>query len=68
MTNKIVKTLWQPMETAPKNGRESLFMTEEMGCVVLYWDDYRPENEWCSGFESEKLTPTHWMPLPPAPE
>ena len=57
---------WLPIETAPKNGKESLFYTEELGLVVMYWDDC--EDKWANGFgDGDILTPTHWMPLPKPP-
>jgi len=57
---------WQPIETAPKDGKESLFYTEEMGQVVMYWEGR--DKRWETGFnEGDSLTPSHWMPLPAAP-
>ena len=56
---------WQPIETASKDGRESLCYTKEWGQVVLYWD--RHEERWSNGFDADKITPTHWMSLPPPP-
>ena len=57
---------WMPIETAPKDGKESLFCTEELGLVVMYWDDC--EGKWETGFDvGDILTPTHWMPLPETP-
>ena len=60
---------WQPIETAPKDGRESLCWTKECGQVVLYWDDFNhDEPRWSNGFDDDQITPTHWMPLPKPPQ
>jgi len=58
---------WQAIETAPRTGRESLFYTEELGLVVMYWDGF--EGQWATGFdECDVPTPTHWQPLPQPPQ
>lgn len=59
---------WQPMETAPKDGR-----------AVIGFDPSR-ESEWMDGVEfmrwidgtwldpaTHRMRPTHWMPLPSPP-
>jgi hypothetical protein len=56
---------WQPIETAPKDGKEYLFYTDEIGQCVMYWDDF--QQAWGTGFDGEKPTPTHWQPLPKPP-
>lgn len=63
---------WQPIETAPKDGSR----------ILLWWDGLVREG-WCGGagasrdggdwWRSHSLTvcngrPTHWVPLPPAPQ
>lgn len=66
---------WQPMKTAPKNGRAVLLYETTYGgkCYVMighyangwvadsemYWSEDGPEH--CS------ICPTHWMPLPEPP-
>lgn len=54
---------WQPIETAPKEGKELILLwVPAMGFGLMKWNgiwDDRVYN--CDG-------PTHWMPLPPAPE
>ena len=60
-------TDWQPIETAPTDGKESLVYTTGAGIVVMYWDDYK--GEWTTGLDDGGgLEPTHWMPLPPPPQ
>ena len=74
---------WRPIETAPKDGTEVLVMYMHIDTQVVhngFWigtDETDEESEigWWSYEHSEvsriKLnawwTPTHWMPLPPAP-
>jgi hypothetical protein len=73
-----VRSEWRPIETAPKRIGISILLTVH-GCVGEgYWDEgfegssnempYSPG--WCipSLGMFNKLTPTHWMPLPLAPD
>ena len=62
-------TAWQPIETAPKDGTEVL-----LGHANSIWLDYwTMANEldgfWamCDQWEDPEV-PTHWMPLPAAPQ
>ena len=66
---------WQPIETAPLDGRELLIYDEHLGIVIGSYG--KPEkmfvasdwNAYCCGCHPEKLDrPTHWMPLPEPPE
>lgn len=65
-------SMWQPIQTAPKDGREILmFYTPADGGLrpplVVAWDTMG-ECWLAVGFEVEVLSePTHWMPLPAAP-
>lgn len=53
---------WQPIETAPKDGRELiLLLTPSKWPQVAYSNTW-----WTSGFSVENK-PTNWMPLPKAP-
>jgi hypothetical protein len=53
---------WQPIETAPKKGRELiLLLTASRFPQVAYSNTW-----WTCGFSAENK-PTHWMPLPPDP-
>jgi hypothetical protein len=61
-----LQQVWQPIETAPK----------EWGITVLLWDKkhgasagswWLEEFGWIRTPGCAKLKPTHWMPLPEAP-
>lgn len=69
---------WQTMETAPKDGR-LILVGHEAGVWVACYDaifpsGYKPSNPWRSMLlnhdhirRNHSLEPTHWMPLPKAP-
>ncbi len=73
---------WQPIETAPKDGRIPLLMSDPvMGVILGRWDDgYDDEGNLCAepcwlfaeaypdGDSLFECEPTHWMPLPSKPE
>ena len=68
---------WQPIETAPKDGRTIIVFRNIHGWNVLgyaYWVDVRGIDGWVSnGFSDPPGNlglghPTHWMPLPTPPE
>jgi hypothetical protein len=65
-------TGWQPIETAPMDGAEVLAGKLERGAVM--WPlRSRFDGAWTARFGEEDWRsydpqPTHWMPLPPAPE
>lgn len=72
---------WQPIETAPKDGTPILAFhpfkfandKEDAVCDVTAWDVRGGFwfNRTASNYYqrcSEGAQPTHWMPLPPAPE
>lgn len=63
---------WLPIETAPKDGTEIWAFNGEQGRMrwiecpgygLWIWDDVL-----LSDADPEPEQPTHWMPLPPAPE
>ena len=60
---------WQPIETAPKDGRLVLIRTaagdEWAGTFTAHWS--RHSNGWFYSDHRTHPRPTHWMPLPPAP-
>lgn len=65
-------TAWQPIETAPKDGRRFLAVVDD--CVrIAMWTktSHVPLYGFClvdQGAEDCDLCkPTHWMPLPPPP-
>lgn len=73
---------WQPIETAPKDGTEVIGYVAEsrhvrQPCVKpIFWSaGHAPEGcdpgsspQWCaSGVVHYSVEPTHWMPLPEAP-
>ena len=60
---------WQPIETAPKDGRLILMITKNAsdicGVYVAYWND---EMDWFQFHKEGYVTnPTHWMPIPALP-
>lgn len=60
--------MWQPIETAPKDGRKLLMWHPGFGldALVLYWmDGYWREPANGLGLKSD---PSHWMALPAPPE
>ncbi len=72
---------WQPIETAPKDGTWILLAggetddeAEVRSIVAAQWaKEMPPSGRWHfawydGGFYGKYLNPTHWMPLPPAPE
>ena len=74
---------WQPIETAPKDGRDIIVMYMHIDTQIVHAayfgseaDGYEPgEVGWWTYEYSEVsrlklddwMAPTHWMPLPPAP-
>lgn len=70
---------WQPIATAPKNGRPVLVSHPAGICVAAYlagtyagppaWYVWQGDTYACDGSENAwDIKPTHWMPLPAAPE
>ena len=56
---------WQPIETAPKDGRNVLIFNED-GIEIGWWS--RGTSEWCrQDMYLSTAQPTHWMPLPAPP-
>jgi hypothetical protein len=57
--------MWQPIETAPKDGTSILgYYLNEM--AVIRWQ--KGWNEWhYAQPRGSNWWPTHWMPLPPPP-
>ena len=63
--------VWQPIETAPKDGQDVLLFFDGL-YAVCFWDGYN----WLSSIQSgsDEYSPltmdraTHFMPLPSAPK
>lgn len=61
---------WQPIETAPANDRKHILLFGDGSgfaeCVFVgYWDD--DAGKWFPFDGNGFVKPTHWMPLPEAP-
>ena len=59
---------WQPIETAPKDGREVLVAVDKSytgGVLVALWCAH--DEAW-KDWDLDTWEPTHWMPLPEPPE
>lgn len=62
--------MWQPIETAPKDG--TLILIAKGGASAWhnmfagYWDEGLGEFKYHR--DGYVRNPTHWMPLPPPPE
>jgi hypothetical protein len=61
---------WQPIETAPKDGRLILARNatgdDWSGTFVAYWSTVK--NDWMYSIERVAPELTHWMPLPEPPK
>lgn len=62
--------MWQPIETAPRDGNEFLVWMFGNSMAVVYFIDTNEEFPWATmdGPGYNKNAPTHWMPLPAPPE
>ena len=56
--------MWQPIETAPKDGREVLLWDGNACCVGRWLDDIL---EWVPQHGDWGIAATHWAPLPSPP-
>ena len=57
----LVGREWQPIETAPKDGRQLILLLTPSGFPQVAYSN----TWWTAGFSVE-CKPTHWMPLPAA--
>jgi hypothetical protein len=58
---------WQPIETAPKDGTRVMVFCPDRGVMEARFN--QTYGRWGDPVYSEwDCEPTHWMPLPPAPE
>jgi hypothetical protein len=69
---KLDKAKWQPIETAPRDGSFLLGYYKMWKCpTIIRWQksQYGDFGYWdCARVCSDNIHPTHWMPLPDAPE
>lgn len=56
-----VRAEWQPIETAPKDGRQLILLLPPSGFPQVAYSN----TWWTAGFSVE-CKPTHWLPLPAA--
>lgn len=62
---------WQPIETAPKDGTSIIVLspTGNVWCNVKWCVRQRTGERWTHFMQGGlKFEPTHWMPMPKAPE
>jgi hypothetical protein len=63
---------WQPIETAPKDGKRILLVIniDKIFVVIGGWDSSWTGQCWV--YDTKRIPtdvmPTHWMPLPKPPE
>ena len=65
---------WQPIETAPKTGEQVLTFRHKLNGITIggFTENWYQTSFWSNqhkvfvGFPKE-IQPTHWMPLPEAP-
>lgn len=68
MNDAASELVWRPIETAPAQGRFLVYMPEDsrQPIQVATW---HPNVKIIGNvFHFDCKPPTHWMPLPPAPE
>ena len=70
---------WQPIETAPKDETRILTVIVGFHIAIGWWfaeeekwmttdaEDYADEGSWVEAVRDSYYHPTHWMPLPEAP-
>lgn len=67
--------IWQPIETAPKDGKPILAFWPSMDDWDGVTNEYECRTWWSGGawhtpfeFSDQHQCPTHWMPLPEPPK
>lgn len=58
----LCRPQWQPIETAPKGGRDLILLLTPSD-----FPQFAYSNTWWTAGFSVECKPTHWMPLPPPP-
>lgn len=63
------KLAWQPIETAPKDGRKVLMFVFIMASPNVFTGRVieRPSGWFCVDDDKRPRKPSHWMPLPEPP-
>jgi hypothetical protein len=64
---EAAKPKWRyDLENAPKDGTESVFLTDLYGSVVMFWGQYGASGKWLNGIDDDltNLVPIAWLPLP----
>ena len=62
---------WRPIETAPKDGSDILLAHPDGSMVVGWWREnglHGRVSGWSDGDNFAMTWPSHWMPIPAAPE
>ena len=70
-TPPVSEDRWQPIETAPKYGRFLAVLPSGVMTVVVWLEASHPDADgegWYEHWKFDPVDPTHWMPLPKAPE
>ncbi len=62
-----LEKMWQPIETAPKDGEQFLICLENYE-DVRWVDLSEPNTVYSEDMWGDFVWPTHWMPLPHPPE
>ena len=58
---------WQPIETAPKDGKRFLAVDQDGAIGVVWWNPKEQMLEDLQCLIDDDGMVTHWMPLPAAP-
>ena len=67
LAERMYATTWRSIASAPKDGTIILGFDPNYGRIGMWWG----RGEWISTVDADPsmpIAPTHWMPLPPAPE
>ena len=70
-TPPVIEDRWLPIETAPKYGRFLAVLPSGVMTVVVWLEASHPDADgegWYEHWKFDPVDPTHWMPIPKAPE
>lgn len=67
---------WRPLDTAPHDGTAILLFSPDAAdpqVMIGFWTDWDGDTEpgsWTDAWTMQEIDawPTHWLPLPPAPQ